>query len=98
MNLTEDHKEYMKAIEDMKKKGQAIRDNVNSPSHYNQGEGVECIDALAASLGAEGFKAYCRGNVIKYLWRLEHKGKSLEDAKKAQWYLNKLIERMEINE
>ena len=96
MSLSEDHKDYMKAIEALNKKGSTIRDNVNSPSHYNQG-GVECIDALAASLGEEGFKAYCRGNIIKYLWRLEHKGKSLEDAKKARWYLNKLIERMEEN-
>ena len=75
---------------------ESITDNVNSPTHYNH-SGLECIDALAASLGEEGFKAYCRGNVIKYLWRLEHKGKSIEDAKKARWYLNKLIERMEEN-
>jgi len=29
---------------------------------------------------------------MKYLWRYERKGKGKEDLKKAQWYLNKLIE------
>jgi len=37
---------------------------------------------------------YCKGNVQKYLWRMEHKGKPKEDALKAQWYLNKLISKL----
>ena len=32
-------------------------DNVNHPSHYTFG-GVECIDAIEAELGREGFVAY----------------------------------------
>jgi hypothetical protein len=32
---------------------------------------------------------------MKYLWRYEHKGKSLEDLKKARWYLNKLMTKVE---
>jgi hypothetical protein len=62
-------------------------DLVNSPAHYTQGA-IECIDALE-SLGIA--KDFCRGNAIKYLWRLGHKDNALQDARKAQWYLNRLI-------
>lgn len=68
-------------------------DAVSHPSHYTQG-GVECIDAIRAALGPEGFQAYCDGNVIKYLWRWKHKG-GLEDLRKAQVYLGWLIESVE---
>lgn len=60
-------------------------DMVNSPSHYNKG-GVECIDAIRAMLGEEGFTAYCRGNAIKYTWRAGLKFNYDEDLKKAVWY------------
>lgn len=69
-------------------------DMVNNPPHYTQG-GIECIEAIRASLGLEGFVSYCRGNIQKYLWRSEHKGKRIEDMKKAAWYLNRAIEEME---
>ena len=59
-------------------------DQVNRPSHYNHG-GIECIDAIRAALGHDGFIAYCRGNVIKYQWRADHKHGG-EDLKKAAWY------------
>lgn len=66
-------------------------DPVNSPNHYLAGS-IECIDAIEASASsADAFRGYCKGNVQKYLWRMEHKGKPKEDALKAQWYLNKLI-------
>ena len=73
-------------------------DMVNSPPHYNQGE-VECIDAIKAALGQEGFKAYCRGNAIKYLWRSELKHTSTnQDWEKANWYINKVIEESNTND
>jgi hypothetical protein len=65
-------------------------DMVNSPPHYNQGD-IECIDAIEAALGHDGFKAYCRGNILKYSWRSEHKG-GLQDIEKARWYLERLIQ------
>ena len=64
-------------------------DPVNHPPHYNAGA-IECIDAIRAALGREGFIAYCRGNALKYAWRCEHKGGS-EDLAKAAWYLNRAI-------
>lgn len=70
------------------------KDNVNNPAHYTQG-GIECIDALsAATVGKPGIQAVCVANTIKYLWRYEEKN-GLEDVKKAQWYLNRLIKELE---
>ena len=66
-----------------------------NPSHYRQGN-VECIDAICDALGDEQFKGYLRGNVLKYLWRLEHKGSPLENARKGAWYLDRLINELEI--
>lgn len=63
--------------------------NVNSPSHYNE-SGIECIEAIRASLGDE-FPAYCKGNVMKYLWRYKYKN-GLEDLEKAQVYLGWMID------
>ena len=61
-----------------------------SPEHYQQG-GIECIDAIRAALGTEGFRAYCTGNVIKYTWRHRHKN-GVEDLRKAQVYLGWLLD------
>ena len=60
-------------------------DMVNQPSHYNYGK-IECIDAIKGMLGDEGFKAYCRGNAMKYTWRAGLKFDEVEDLKKASWY------------
>lgn len=66
-----------------------MKDMVNHPPHYNQ-HGVECIDAIKATTG-DNFKDYLKGNIIKYLWRFDYKGKPIEDLQKARWYLDKLI-------
>lgn len=68
-------------------------DNVHSPSHYTQGS-IECIEAIKASMCPSGFVDYCKGNVIKYLFRWEHKG-GLQDLQKAQVYLGWMIETAE---
>ena len=65
-------------------------DMVNSPPHYNQ-HGIECIAAIEAATG-DNFKYYLQGNILKYMWRFDYKGKAVEDAEKAQWYLCKLIQ------
>ena len=51
---------------------------------------IECIDAIKAATG-DGFEPYLQGNILKYLWRYNYKN-GIEDLKKAQWYLSKLIE------
>ena len=79
------------------KNGEMINtnDHVNHPNHYTQG-GIECIEAIKASMKPEGFQDYCKGNVLKYIWRWNDKG-GLEDLKKAQVYLNWMVESVETN-
>lgn len=70
-----------------------VKDNVNHPDHYTQGE-IECIDAIkAATVGKTGIEAACVGNIIKYLWRYEQKN-GIEDCRKAKWYLDRLIKEL----
>jgi len=64
-------------------------DVVNKPKHYNQGS-VECLEAIEASMTKEQFVGYLKGNIMKYLWRFEHKN-GIEDLKKAEFYMNRLI-------
>lgn len=67
------------------------KEMVNHPSHYTQG--IEAIDYI------ESHKMnFNIGNVIKYVTRAKHKGTELEDLKKASWYLNREIERLEKGE
>lgn len=70
-----------------------MNDMINSPTHYNSSE-IECIDAIEAMLG-DDFPAYLQGNITKYLWRFKYKN-GVEDLKKAQWYLDKLINQYEM--
>ena len=72
-----------------------MSDNVNHPSHYTTG-GIECIDAMKASMTSEAFLGYLKGNIQKYLWRYEKKLAPAEDLKKARWYLDRLIAEVEL--
>ena len=66
-----------------------MADMVNKPPHYNTGK-IEVIDFIEDQrLG------FHEGNVVKYVARAEHKGEQLEDLKKARWYLNRKIQRLE---
>lgn len=70
-------------------------DNVSHPKHYQSSNGVECIDAIeAATEDLTGLEAVCTANVLKYIWRWKRKN-GLEDLKKARWYLDKLIRKLE---
>ena len=64
------------------------REAVNHPSYYKTG-GIEAIDAIEAwKLG------FNLGNVVKYIARAGHKtADSLQDLKKAEWYLNREIKK-----
>ena len=82
MNLQKPPNPYSMAIQS---------DPINSPSHYIQGDGIECIDAIKAALTAEEFRGFCKGNVLKYVWREKYKGKD-ESLQKSIWYLDQLIQ------
>jgi len=69
------------------------QDMVNQPNHYTAG-GIEVFDYLEAKLSGEALEGYFTGNVIKYISRYKHKN-GVEDLKKAQVYLGKLIEKLE---
>ena len=60
-------------------------DDIKKPLHYNKG-GIEPIDYIVANN-----LSYCEGNVVKYITRWRFKGHGVEDLKKAEWYLKKLI-------
>lgn len=84
-------KEFIEAI---KNQPIIVSDNVvNHPSHYTQGK-YEVIDYIEDKLSKEELQGYCVGNVLKYVSRFKHKN-GLEDLKKAEWYLNRLITNME---
>jgi hypothetical protein len=60
-------------------------DPVNSPKHYTEHpSGIECIQ-ITEHMG------FNLGNAIKYIWRADLKGHSIEDLRKAAWYINREI-------
>lgn len=67
------------------------KDPVNHPEHYET-NGIECIDAMVASQGKDAVKEFCVCNAFKYIWRNKHKRSSVEDIKKAIWYLEKFLQ------
>lgn len=77
----------IEALQGAKNK-ESDNDTVNEPKHYKlDGLGIESIDVIKAVLKDEGFRAFCRGNALKYLIRADRKG-GVEDLKKAMVYLN----------
>jgi len=64
-------------------------DMVNHPKHYTFGK-IEVITVI------DDWKlGFYEGQVVKYVGRAKHKGNELQDLKKAQWYLNRLIDQKE---
>lgn len=66
-------------------------DAVNKPAHYTQGD-IECIDAMKSTATRDEFRGYLRLAAIKYLWRCNEKGATVQDLRKARWYIDRLIE------
>ena len=67
----------------------APNDDVNNPKHYTNGN-IEVIDYTE-----DQALNYHLGNVVKYICRHELKGTPIKDLKKAQWYLNRYISKLE---
>lgn len=59
------------------------------PPHYTVGD-IETIDAIRAALTPEEFRGFCKGNILKYVWREQHKGKDTDIAKAGD-YVNFLL-------
>lgn len=63
---------------------------VEHPGHYTGGD-IECKDAIRSALGDTLYTdGFCRGNVIKYMWRYPFKN-GTEDIRKAKFYLEEIL-------
>jgi hypothetical protein len=71
------------------------QNSVDHPSHYNQGA-IETIDYLESTLTDSEFVGFMKANVLKYVSRERYKN-GVEDLKKAQWYLDRLVKFIEKN-
>jgi len=61
----------------------AANDAVNHPSHYTKHpSGIECIQITE-------HMSFNLGNAVKYIWRADLKGNTIEDLRKAQWYIDR---------
>lgn len=65
-------------------------ENINHPSHYGGDTVYEVIKVIEA--WGLGFRL---GNAVKYIARAGKKGATLDDLKKAVWYINREIEKYE---
>ena len=71
---------------------------VAHPAHYQTSNGLETIDVMEAfTEDMVGYEAVCTSNVLKYICRWQKKN-GIEDLKKAEWYLKRLIKHIESSE
>ena len=56
----------------------------DNEKRYTHGE-IECIDAIRSALTVEEFRGFCKGNVLKYVWRERYKGGEADLAKAADY-------------
>lgn len=65
------------------------KDSINHPPHYTFGK-LEVIDVIE-----DWGLSFHLAQVVKYVARSKHKGSELEDLKKAKWFLDRLISKLE---
>lgn len=64
-----------------------VKQSITDPDHYRRHpSGIECIEVTE-------HMTFNLGNAIKYIWRVDLKGKPIEDLEKAIWYINREIAR-----
>jgi len=65
-------------------------DLINEPPHYKSKGGIEPIEVI------ESFElGFHLGNVVKYILRADKKGNKKQDLEKAQWYLNRELQKLD---
>ena len=74
-----------------------MTDLINHPPHYTGGkyEAIDIIEDAISNAPSDILCGYLQGQALKYLLRVWLKGTPLEDARKAQWYINRLITHLE---
>lgn len=85
-------KEMLEQNPDVKDQVESALDIINTPPHYNHSS-FQPIDVIE-----DWGLSYSLGNTVKYICRHKHKGKPLEDLRKARWYLDREISRLEEQE
>jgi hypothetical protein len=65
-----------------------MTDAINPPHYQDHPSGVECIEITE-------HMNFCLGNAIKYIWRAGLKNNAIEDLRKARWYLDREIARID---
>lgn len=69
------------------KKENTMTDLVNHPPHYtSHPSGIECIQ-ITEHMG------FNLGNAVKYIWRADLKADTMEDLRKARWYIDREIQK-----
>ena len=78
-----------------KREKESKNDGVNHPSHYTSGN-VEVIDIIedAVKDAPDTIVSGLQWQVLKYMLRMWLKDNPKKDAQKAQWYLNRLIDKL----
>jgi hypothetical protein len=70
--------------------GESMDDPVNHPKHYtSHPSGIECIQVTE-------HMNFNRGNAVKYIWRADDKGDTLQNLQKARWYIEREIARLQL--
>ena len=81
--------EFYEPIKPENEDTEANKEMVNHPRHYNMGK-YEAIDVI------EDWQLnFNLGNTVKYISRAGHKDDIVQDLKKALWYLEREIKRIE---
>lgn len=76
---------YLREREDFFK-DDIVYNAISHPRHYtSHPSGIEAIEVTK-------HMSFCLGNVMKYIWRADHKDNRLQDLEKAAWYLQQEIE------
>jgi hypothetical protein len=65
-----------------------MTDAINPPHYQDHPSGVECIEITE-------HMNFCLGNAIKYIWRAGLKNNAIEDLRKARWYIDREIARID---
>lgn len=89
LNLGGDIDSPTSRSEDNSQSPEEIPEDAINPSHYRKHpSGIECIEVVR-------HMNFNTGNAMKYIWRYLDKGDPVENLKKAQWYLDDEIRRLE---
>lgn len=93
----DDDKEQIELNSNLLRAAQNYSRRVENPAHYTAGRQYEVIDVIEENVfrAKDAELGFLQGQVLKYLMRMWDKNAPLEDAQKAEWYLKRMISKME---